>query len=161
MPRSCPIRVHVHVHVHVMCMCMSTCQCMCMCIGSSGRTRFNSEFRVQSLFELKTANRLSWPYKPCLASRQLTTSSTLSTVNKEINSPKSAPPPSFHAHPHRAVPWVHPIKGAPHRHPSPPSTPPALTPTVGTRRSIARDRPCPHPSLLCPPCLCVCDASLF
>jgi hypothetical protein len=26
-----------------------------------------SEFSVQNLFELTTANRLSWPYKPCLA----------------------------------------------------------------------------------------------
>jgi hypothetical protein len=35
--------------------------------------------------------------------------------------------------------------------PAHPRRPPSLT--VGTRRSIARDRPCPHPSLLCPPCV--------
>ena len=63
-----------------------------------------------------------------------------------------APPPSFHAHPHRAVPWVHPIMGAP---------PPTPFPALHAARPLSqwahadrsRDRPCPHTSLLCPPCV--------
>ena len=68
-----------------------------------------------------------------------------------------APPPSFHAHPHRAVPWVHPIMGAPHRLPSPPSTPPALSPSGHTQIDHATVPAHTHLSCVPP----VCDASLF
>jgi hypothetical protein len=54
--KSCPHKIHKRAAV---------------CAGSADHTRRSTEFRVQSSEFMRvytTANRLSWPYKPCLAS---------------------------------------------------------------------------------------------